>query len=180
MIIGVIVENTLAMARSNDEKQRKQQERDRMKVLGHLREVFEVADEDGSGTLTQQEVKEAIANPEVANRLRLIDFPVDDPDEVFMLLDVDSSGELSIDEFISGCMRLKGPAKSKDLLAVQISVETLGKRLSLLDDKLALSGEKIALLDSKTRKMASQAEQVFLDPRELKRRQQGLEPGQIA
>merc|ERR1711939_871630 len=96
MIIGVIVENTLAMARSNEEKMRKQQEKDRVKVLGHLREVFEVADEDGSGTLTQQEVKEAIANPEVANRLRLIDFPVDDPDEVFMLLDVDSSGELSI------------------------------------------------------------------------------------
>merc|ERR1712178_514829 len=109
-----------------------------------------------------------IQNPEVANRLRLIEFPVEDP------------GELSIDEFISGCMRLKGAAKSKDLLAVQISVESLGKRLSLLDDKLALSGEKIALLDSKTKKMASQAEQVFLDPRELKRRQAGLEPGQIA
>merc|ERR1711988_2069835 len=151
-----------------------------MKVLAHLREVFEVADEDGSGSLTQLEVREAIQNPEVANRLRLIDFPVEDPDEVFMLLDVDQTGELSIDEFISGCMRLKGPAKSKDLLAVQISVETLGKRLSLLDDKLALSGEKIGLLDTKTRKMASQAEQVFLDPRELKRRQAGLEPGQIA
>ena len=28
------------------EKVQKQQEKDRMKVLGHLREVFEVADED--------------------------------------------------------------------------------------------------------------------------------------
>ena len=50
MILGVVVENTLAMQRSNEDKVRNQQEKDHMKVLNHLKEVFETADEDGSGS----------------------------------------------------------------------------------------------------------------------------------
>ena len=56
-----------------------------------------------------------------------------------MVLDHDGSGELSVDEFIGGCVRLKGNAKSKDLLAVQISVEGLAKRLDLLEETLQTS-----------------------------------------
>merc|ERR1719487_1410476 len=142
MILGVIVENTLQMQMNS--------------VLAKLREVLESADEDGSGSLTQEEFAEALNNPEIANQLRLIDFPVDDPDEIFMLLDVEQDGELTTDEFIEGCMRMKGSAKSKDLLEVQISVDILGKRLRTLDDKLVEATERVRLLDSKTKRMVVQ------------------------
>lgn len=163
LVVGVIVENTLAAARNNEEKLRKQQERERTRVLGHLRDIFEMADEDGSGTLTIDEFREALRNPDVVNKLKLIDLPVSDAEELFIVLDHDGSGELSVDEFIGGCVRLKGHAKSKDLLAVQISVESLAKRLDVLEDKLQISEDKVVLLDQKTQKMAKQARQVFLD-----------------
>ena len=51
LVVGVIVENTLSAARNNEEKIRQQQERERARVLGHLRDIFEMADEDGSGIL---------------------------------------------------------------------------------------------------------------------------------
>lgn len=38
----------------------------------------------------------------------MIDFPVDDPEKIFMLLDIDNVGELELDVFIKGCMRLSG------------------------------------------------------------------------
>merc|ERR1719261_1644365 len=82
MILGVIVENTLQMQRNNEEKVKKMQEKQMNHVLGKLREVLESADADGSGSLTQEEFAEAIQNPEIANQLRLIDFPVEDPDEI--------------------------------------------------------------------------------------------------
>lgn len=170
MILGVIVENTLAMQRNNEEKVKKMQEKQMNSVLGKLREVLEQADEDGSGSLTQEEFAEALTNPEIANQLRLIDFPVDDPDEIFMLLDVEQDGELTTDEFIEGCMRVKGSAKSKDLLEVQISVDVLGKRLRTLDEKLGMATERVKILDQKTSRMVVQAEQVFLSPREQARR----------
>jgi len=34
---------------------------------------------------------------------------------LFNLLDKDNSGTLTLDEFLGGCMRLKGPAKNLDV-----------------------------------------------------------------
>lgn len=170
LIVGVIVENTISTAKHNDAKIKQQNEKNRIRILAHLREIFEMADEDGSGTLTAEEVEHAIQNPEVANKLRIMDFPLHNPAEFFLLLDTDSSGVLSIEEFIGGCMRLKGNAKSKDLLAVQVNIEALGKRLIEMQNALGESVEKIGLLDDKTRHMMSQAEEVFLDPKQQRQR----------
>merc|ERR1712167_552507 len=108
---------------------------------------------DGNGTLTIEEFEAAIQKPDVMNRLKLIELPMSDAMELFYILDHDGSGELSVDEFIGGCMRLKGSAKSKDLLAVQISCQTLSKKMNLLVEKLDIAAEKTALLDSKTQRM---------------------------
>lgn len=39
--------------------------------------------------------------------MKMIDLPVADAEELFMVLDYDGSGELSVDEFIGGCVRMK-------------------------------------------------------------------------
>jgi len=170
LVVGVIVENTLASAKVNETKMKKKREKDRMRILNHLREFFEQSDEDGSGTLTMEEVQAAMKDPEAMNKLKLIDLPLDDPHEIFSLLDVDQSGELSIDEFISGCMRIKGNAKSKDLLAVQIAVDTLGSKFADLSAALETAGNKIWKLDERTAEMMQKCEKVFLPEREARRR----------
>merc|ERR1711871_1460342 len=149
---------------------KKRQEKDRMRILNHLREFFEQSDEDGSGTLSVEEVQAAMNDPEAMKSLKLIDLPLEDPHEIFSLLDVDQSGELSIDEFISGCMRIKGNAKSKDLLAVQVAVDTLGSKFADLSASLETAGNKIWQLDERTAKMMQKWEKVFLPERENRRR----------
>merc|ERR1719473_1034123 len=161
LVVGVIVENTLSASRNNEEKIKKMQEKERTRVLQHLRDIFLIADEDGSGTLTLEEFEQALKKPDIENRLKLIELETKNAMELFYILDHDGSKELSVDEFIGGCVRLKGTAKSKDLLAVQISVETLSKRLDQLEDKLEASENKAMILDAKTRKMANQASEFF-------------------
>jgi voltage-gated sodium channel len=177
LVIGVVVENTLASAKVNETKMKKKREKDRMRVLNHLREFFEQSDEDGSGTLTMEEIQQAMKDPEALNKLKLIDLPLDDPNEIFTLLDVDQSGELSIDEFISGCMRIKGNAKSKDLLAVQIAVDTLGSKFQDLTEALNEAGSKIMSLDDRTSEMMMSCERVFLPEREARRRNNDFNEG---
>jgi hypothetical protein len=63
----------------------------------------------------------------------MIDFPVDDPGQIFALLDYDESGELTTEEFITGCIRMKGPAKSKDLLVAQVGVDSMRKQYALFE-----------------------------------------------
>merc|ERR1719428_1305835 len=136
IIVGVVVESTLSTSEKDDNKIKRAQERDRQRVFDHLREIFEAADEDGSGTLTLSEVQKAINKPEIYNKLKMIEFPVEDPKQVFMLLDYDNSCELSIDEFIAGCIRMKGSAKSKDLLTAQVAVDAMKRHYTLCPRQL--------------------------------------------
>ncbi|EEQ99080.1 hypothetical protein Pmar_PMAR019728 [Perkinsus marinus ATCC 50983] len=97
--------------------------------------------------------------------MKMIDLPVADAEELFMVLDYDGSGELSVDEFIGGCVRMKGLAQSKDLLAVQVSMEALGKRLDELEGYLVDSEKKVFNLERKTKRMVVEAME-FFDPKE--------------
>jgi len=174
IVIGVIVENVLQMAKVSDIKIKKKREKDRMRVLNHLRDFFEQSDEDGSGTLSVEEVKIAMDNPENRKRLALMDLPIDEPTELFTLLDVDNSGEISIDEFISGCMRIKGTAKSKDILALQIMIDALGSKMGDLTSALETNSQKINRLDGMTEKMLVKSELVFCPERERRRQSMDL------
>lgn len=175
IVVGVIVESTLRTSENDENKIRRSQERDRHRVFDHLRDIFEYADDDGSGTLTLAEVNRAIAKPEICNKLKMIEFPVEDPKQIFMLLDYDNSGELSIDEFIAGCIRMKGYAKSKDLLAAQVAVDTLKRHFTVFQDEMEQLQDKIELLDATARALVYQGEHVFLNLREYRVRHPELE-----
>merc|ERR1719272_637982 len=175
IVVGVVVESTLSTSQKDDEKLKRAEERDRQRVFDHLREIFEVADEDGSGTLTLQEVRKAIDKPEIATKLRMIEFPVEDPKQIFTLLDFNNCGELSIDDFIAGCIRMKGSAKAKDLLAAQVAVDTMKRHYTFFEAELKKLTAKIELLDDTSRALVYQGEHVFLNMREYRMRHPELD-----
>jgi len=170
IIVGVVVETTLTTASQDQVKQRKMRDRDRQMVFSQLREIFSAADTDGSGTLTIEEVEDAVNKPEIYNKLKMIDFPVDDPEQIFVLLDYDDSGELTIEEFITGCMRMKGTAKSKDLLVAQVAVDCMRRYFEEFDGEMAKFRHKLAKLDMTARAIVGHGEQVFLDMRQYRHR----------
>merc|ERR1719409_416309 len=177
IVVGVVVESTLSTSEKDESKVKRAQERDRQRVFDHLLEIFEAADEDGSGTLTLGEVQKAINKPEIYNKLKMIEFPVEDPKQVFMLLDYNNSCELSIDEFIAGCIRMKGTAKSKDLLAAQVAVDTMKRHYTYFEKEMKELKDKIELLDDTARALVYQGEHVFLNLREYRMRHPELEGG---
>jgi len=170
IIVGVIVENTLATAKTDMDKVKKSQERQRIQVLSHLREVFEAADADGSNTLSLDEVKIAVNKPEIYNKLKLIDFPVEEPDQIFILLDGECTGEVAIKDFINGCLRMKGVAKSKDLLEAQISLDKLRKNFDGFEEEMMESDSCIRRLEVRIQAIIEEGESVFLDAREFRKR----------
>lgn len=171
IIVGVVVENALSTAAKDQSRLKKAKDRDRQLVFNQLREIFEDADTDGSGYLTFEEVRKAIQQPEICNKLRMIDFPVDEPHQVFQLLDYDDSGELTIDEFITGCLRMKGTAKSKDLLVAQVALDCMKKHYNTFEQELEFLQAKLHRLDATARAITNYGEQVFLDNRQSRNRQ---------
>jgi voltage-gated sodium channel len=170
VIVGVIVENSMETASKDSKKTKKKKEKDRQMVFSQLREIFEMADVDDSGSLTLEEVQDALNKPEIYNKLKMIDFPVDDPKQIFLLLDFDDTGELTIEEFITGCVRMKGQAKSKDLLVAQVAVDTMRRHYQEFEKELEAFQQKLRRLDVTARAIVGHGEHVFLDMREFRKR----------
>eukprot|EP00927_Polykrikos_kofoidii_P075799 TRINITY_DN7225_c0_g1_i1.p1 TRINITY_DN7225_c0_g1~~TRINITY_DN7225_c0_g1_i1.p1 ORF type:complete len:508 (+),score=113.30 TRINITY_DN7225_c0_g1_i1:157-1680(+) len=168
VICGVVVEKTLRSSSKTLDREKQRVEADQMQVMASLRAIFEEADADDSGSLSLDEVEKAIRKTTIYNMLKLINFPVDDPESLFNLLDFDDSGELTIDEFIDGCIRMKGFAKSKDLLVAQVALDAARRHLTISEAALGDLTSQIESLVETVKAIISQGEFVFLTSQEYR------------
>jgi voltage-gated sodium channel len=122
LVTGVILENVMAVSNAEDDEKIRKQEAARLKTMKIIRTVFELADADKNGELTLAEFQTALLDEEVVQHLTNVDIPRYEAEDLFLLLDVDRNGFVSIEEFVEGCMRVKGEAKAKHLLALQYDV----------------------------------------------------------
>merc|ERR1719158_257345 len=83
-----------------------------------VRRIFEEADTDNSGTMSLEELKTHLEQPRVRAYFAGLDIDPSEANIIFTLIDVDGSGEVSIDEFVNGTMKLKGHAKSLDVVSM--------------------------------------------------------------
>jgi len=86
-------------------------EKYRLRIKGFFRE----ADLDHSGTLSWEEFRQHLEDPKVKAYFQALDLDVSQAHVLFDLLDTDGSDQVTIDEFLDGCMRLKGQARNVDL-----------------------------------------------------------------
>jgi len=80
-----------------------------------LREIFENMVLDKDGLLTLVDLERAIEDDQVQAFFTTLDLTVSEAWDLFKLLDADESGGVSIEEFVNGCLRLKGTARAMDI-----------------------------------------------------------------
>lgn len=154
LLVAYLVIETLHTTRRNDDKQKTRLERDQRSELEGIRRIFELADQDGSDSLSQMEFISALKDPQVMWRFANLELALDKCAELFASIDGDEpTRELSLQEFIDGCMKLKGPASSKDFLQVQAQADILGQRMDELQEALAQTEADMAALDEITMRM---------------------------
>lgn len=111
VILGVFCNTAIESAGADREiaimKQMKKQE-GQMKTL---KDIFTEIDLDCSNEINLQELKEALKSSKLRSFMTSIGISTDDVWTLFMTVDTDGSGEISLEEFVHGCMQLQGPAK---------------------------------------------------------------------
>mmetsp|Transcript_52121 Transcript_52121/g.137896 ORF Transcript_52121/g.137896 Transcript_52121/m.137896 type:complete len:409 (-) Transcript_52121:15-1241(-) len=122
IVVGVVVSNTLEQSQQRQQSQQQVMLNKQRVVLTALKDFFMACDFDGSGTLDLEELKSAFDNPVIARAFRQLDIPASDVEELFRALDVDDSGDITFDEFINGCMRLKSPPDRKDHMKLSMDL----------------------------------------------------------
>merc|ERR1712032_1073255 len=117
-----------------------------------------MGDKDGSGDVSSNEFMKMLDDENMRVYLNSLGIQASEAQGLFDLLDCDDSGSVSIDEFITGCLRLKGEARSVDVATLMYENKKLVKKFNKVErmvDSLATKADKqTAMIEDLTKKGA--------------------------
>ncbi|CAE7419918.1 unnamed protein product [Symbiodinium natans] len=144
--------------------------RKKAEYIERLEGVFKTLDVTGRGTLSETVLNHMLANPKVKAYFQTLEVDVQEGAALFHLLD-DGDGEVTLDEFIDGIMRCKGPARAIDTVALKADVKQLDNKVSKLIKQLKearLIRSKSTAADGSKHRNASLKLFRGIDPSEVK------------
>ncbi|CAJ1373533.1 unnamed protein product [Effrenium voratum] len=119
LITGVFVES--AVKRGKEDKD--------SYLVQYVRGVFKKMEKSNSGIITWDDFQASLHSKDIKELFKAIDLDISEAHCVFKILDLDDDGTLDADEFLSGCLRLRGPAKALDVLVLMREIRTMQTQL---------------------------------------------------
>ncbi|CAK0828754.1 unnamed protein product [Prorocentrum cordatum] len=133
LVTAIIVEAFLAHAKEDNEMRKKEQERRVQSMIPQLKRMFEEMDEDGSGTLTLDELEDA---PDYLKEELSKCLDTESLIELWEILDNHCMGEVSIEEFCEGITKVATSAQPMEFTRIM-------KQLSFLREDLDMVLQKV-------------------------------------
>jgi len=118
VINGVILQETFKVASTDDMIMVRQKQRASGMLKTKMKLLFETIDHSGDGHLDFDEFCIILQYPEIKLWLASMDIETDDIHTLFRLCDADGDGTVTADELITRIPRIKGTARSIDLLKI--------------------------------------------------------------
>mmetsp|Transcript_26774 Transcript_26774/g.59124 ORF Transcript_26774/g.59124 Transcript_26774/m.59124 type:complete len:609 (+) Transcript_26774:58-1884(+) len=143
VVVGVIVESTLEAAKSDQDKIVLRQKQKRKQQLEQLRDIFQAADADGSGDMSLEEFMNIASQQETIRKFQVLELPTDETEELFMILDEQGKGTLSIKTFIENVGKLQGGAKSKDVMQILVNTRSISRRLERVEKEFRFAESEL-------------------------------------
>jgi hypothetical protein len=136
IITGVFVDNAVQTAKGQRDFLLMRAQESESMWNATLRQLFSDMDDDESGTLSWEEMQRHLTDHSIKAVWTLLGLNTGDLHRLFWYIDEEACGEVQIDEFLEGCMKLRGEAKSIDLHAVLRSVKRMEERMEGLEWKI--------------------------------------------
>jgi len=115
VVVGIFVEKAKVKAERDREMLTEKGLEHEKEVMQRLRDIFNEADTDGDNAVSWEEFSEYIADSQVAAFFNSLGLDVHVAQALFVLLDVTGENQVNIDEFVHGCLRLRGSARIIDV-----------------------------------------------------------------
>merc|ERR1711939_707426 len=115
--------------------------------------MFESITASGSDTITIKEFQDHLSSDIAKGFLVLLDIDETDAWMLFNMIDTDGSHSIDAEEFVDGCMRLKGPVKAIDFAVFRKECtkmnEIMKKSLAKADANMVCFANQLMELQSK-------------------------------
>jgi len=130
VITGVFCHSAIEGAQHDQEMLIQEALKTRNKFTEQVRKLFSSIDTDDSGCITIQELEEHMNDPAMQAYLEALELDASDAWTLFKLLVSGGNHSIDCDDFIMGCMRLKGVAKAIDLAQLMYENKQLRHKLA--------------------------------------------------
>eukprot|EP00811_Abedinium_folium_P036035 NODE_8781_length_1470_cov_10.174981.p1 GENE.NODE_8781_length_1470_cov_10.174981~~NODE_8781_length_1470_cov_10.174981.p1 ORF type:complete len:458 (-),score=91.29 NODE_8781_length_1470_cov_10.174981:96-1418(-) len=133
VITGVFMHETFQVAASDDALMVVQKQRTMQKHATKMKLLMTRLDSSNDGVLDRLEFSRLLDDNQLKTWLSSMDVEVNDPLLLYDLVD-NGDGQMTVDELTRGIARLRGPARSIDLAALNARAQDLRERLIRIED----------------------------------------------
>lgn len=112
VVTGVFVNTAIESASADKDIATLKQMQKRLENMSSLREVFQEMNAFNVNEVSLDDLEDALSQNKLGTFMESLGISTDDVWSLFLLIDSDSNGVLDLEEFVTGCMQLRGPAKS--------------------------------------------------------------------
>eukprot|EP00929_Paragymnodinium_shiwhaense_P033695 TRINITY_DN18455_c0_g1_i4.p1 TRINITY_DN18455_c0_g1~~TRINITY_DN18455_c0_g1_i4.p1 ORF type:complete len:995 (+),score=282.94 TRINITY_DN18455_c0_g1_i4:87-3071(+) len=134
VVVGTFVDTAFELSKKDQEHIVQEEMAKNEDYSRSIRDFFESADKDGSGNLSWDEFEKHLGDKRVKAYFNSLQLDVAQARALFLLLDVEETDQVDIEQFVHGCMRLKGEAKSIDVNMIMYENEKMMQKLAKFMD----------------------------------------------
>lgn len=146
VVTGVFVDQASSVAMSEQDHAIEEELANVDEAVHRFNRLFEEADADGDKMLSWREFERHLNHERVQAYFRHLDLQVADARSLYRLLDRDGDGQVSVREFVEGCTRYKGQARSVEVHIIRAEERRNQELLLRLDRRFeALEQESLTL-----------------------------------
>ncbi|CAE7490380.1 Cacna1c [Symbiodinium sp. CCMP2592] len=129
VMTGVFCQSAIESAEKDHELNLQMLAHERAKYFRAVKRLFQQLDKNGDGGITVVEFEVALQDPTLLQVFNALEISADDAWALFTQLDSDGDAHVDADEFLEGCMLLKGPARSVDVMGIKRDLAVVKQRL---------------------------------------------------
>ena len=128
VISAVFLKDTLDAAQNDMQQQVVDKVLKKTEFMNKLEGIFRAIDENGTGIITEERLTKVLDIPKVAAYFQTMELDIHEGKALFQVLQ-NGNGEVTLEEFIDGIMRCKGPARAIDQVAMQADLRAMDAKI---------------------------------------------------
>eukprot|EP00931_Biecheleriopsis_adriatica_P068992 TRINITY_DN4287_c0_g1_i2.p1 TRINITY_DN4287_c0_g1~~TRINITY_DN4287_c0_g1_i2.p1 ORF type:complete len:608 (-),score=92.37 TRINITY_DN4287_c0_g1_i2:105-1889(-) len=137
VITGVFCHTAIETANSDKEFAVMLQLANKKNYVEGIKKIFHEIDGSGTTNINLHEFERKLRDERLSAYLESIDIDTGDAWVLFSLIDKDASGFIDVEEFVEGCLQLRGPAKAIHVAKMSFENRSMRHMLRTMDDTLA-------------------------------------------